>query len=129
MQNFLDSTYIFIKSNESEASIREVLSLTLFVQPQQIIEITLRSVITNFLEVSLKSKDYDGFSHFVFKYYGYKKGFKIFKISKRLKTDSHLIKCFGRKYVGIIDKSNLWLIYDRVNLKNCYKIRDLKKIF
>ncbi len=129
MQNFLNSTYIFIKSNKNDAYVREALSLTLLVQSQQIIEITLDCIIENILDVSFNNKDYDCFNHFVLKYFKYKKEFKIFKIPKRLITDSHLIKCFGKRYVGIIDISNLRLIYDSVNLKNCYKIKDLKKIF
>ncbi len=129
MQSFLNSTYIFIKSDGSEASIKEVLSLTLLVQPRHIVEITLNSVVTNILATSFNNTRYDCFSHFVLKYFKYKKGFKIFKISRHLRTDLHLIKFFGRKYVGIIDRSNLRLIYDRVTLNNCYKIKDLKKTF
>lgn len=129
MKDLINSTYIFIRTRENTSFIRQALSLTLLLDPKQIEEITIDSVISNILDVSMYNKDYDGFSHFLLKYFKYKSGFKIFKISKSLNTDDHLIKCFGKKYVGIFDKDTMRSIYDRVTSNNCYKIKDLKKNF
>lgn len=129
MKKLNDATYIFIKSRESYESICECLSLALETKSDEITNLTTRHIATNIAGANMGLEDYDALAYFAWKYFRRKSEYKIFKINKVLKTDENLIKCFKRKYSGVIDISNARSILQQCDLNNEYKIRDLKKNF
>jgi hypothetical protein len=129
MKKLNDVTYIFIRSRESYESICECLSLALQIKSDEITNLTIRYIAKNIVGAQMDLDDYDGLAHLTWKYFRRKSEYKIFKVEKILKTDKNLIKCFKRKYSGIIDISNARSVLEQCNLNNEYKIRDLKKNF
>ena len=122
-------TYIFFRNNNDASSIKESLSLSLFIPTANVIEINEDYARQQFSQLIRTENIDEPFHTWIWPYIKNRDSFFIFGIKKLLSSDQKLINIFKDSYMGVVNVDLFPKIKACIYTDNLFDTLDLLRDF